>query len=221
MSVRRRVYGDTEFIPSVPGIRGLISIALSDMYGIEYYAVNADMAFGIAAATPWLRKNVLPHLPLRADGSLDMEHPAVKPAEVIADEIGRYFSRHQQLSELYFNYGAQDMVRMYDLWGNDWSKFPPDMPVWFVEIEYLIRRAGMLRLSLPEQAGGLHDALADARHNKLVHETLMKRADFEAWHPYLGPVWNLLSAAWFVTSRTVVRFVRTVLRRIHRSPGQP
>lgn len=166
----RYVYLDTEFIPSNPAISGLISTGLTDNQGRDYYAVNSDMNEPAVAAHPWLGKHVWPYLPKTADGFLDRAHPDVKSAAQIREDITRYFADHAP-AQLYAWYGGQDICRLHSLWDNDWSHMPEDIPRWFHELQSLAWQAGDPQL--PQQDGGEHHALDDAKHNRCIHEFLI------------------------------------------------
>ncbi|MEV7770514.1 hypothetical protein [Kitasatospora sp. NPDC086791] len=166
----RNVYLDTEFIPTDPTTGGLISIALTDNHGRDYYAINANINLPDVAFHPWLGKHVWPHLPKNNASFLDHFHPDVKPLAQIRDDITRYFGDHEP-AHLHAWYGAQDLCRLHSLWGNDWSRMPEDIPRWFHELQSLAWQAGDPKL--PQQDGGEHHALADAKYNRRIHEFLL------------------------------------------------
>lgn len=167
----RRVYLDTEFVPEWSGVRGLISIGLVTDDGREYYAVNAEMDTQIVQARTWLRKHVWPQLPLTVDEELDNLHPDVKTVGQIRKELTSFFSEKQ--SETYAWYGCQDLGRLHSLWGNDWTRMPEDIPRWHHELESMIKLVG--NPPMPVQRGGEHNALEDAKFNKLMHDSLIER----------------------------------------------
>jgi hypothetical protein len=167
----RRVYLDTEFVPAVPTLGGLISIGLTDDQGRDYYAVNANCNQAVVQGVPWLRQHVWSALPTVGAGAcLDYAHPDVKPIAQICADVTRYFGDHA-LAHLYCWYGGQDIGRLHSLWDNDWSRMPEGIPTWFHELESLRWQAG--NPQLPEQGGGEHHALADAKHNRRIHEFLL------------------------------------------------
>ena len=173
MTEPRRVYLDTEFIPADPSTGGLIGIGLTDDQGRDYYAVSSEFNWAEVRQHPWLGKHVWPHLPLNQIGLLDPFHPDVKPLKQIRADITRYFADHPP-AHLYAWYGGQDIGRLHSLWDNDWSKMPEDIPQWFHELQSLAWLAGDPQL--PEQDSGEHHALADAKHNRRIHEFLLARA---------------------------------------------
>jgi hypothetical protein len=185
----RHTYLDIEFLPANPTTSGLVSIGLTDNQGNDYYAVNADMDTIAVRAVPWMVANVWPYLPHCGNagrpGSLDRDHPDVKTTDQIREDIKAYFGRHQQPAHLYAWYGSQDLSRLHSLWDNDWSMMPEDVPRWFHELQSLAHQAGDPQL--PQQDGGEHHALADAKYNRQLHEFLLtctgpRRGDaVEAW----------------------------------------
>ena len=182
----RNVYLDCEFLPADPSLRGLVSIGLTDDQNVSYYAVNRDFDMKAFKKIPWMMANVWPSLPkphgdVRLHGKwprLDLSHPAVKSVPQIAQDIADYFT-DPTITEtrLWAWYGAQDMCRLHSLWDNDWSVMPEQIPRWFNELETLRWQAG--GPDMPEQAGGVHNALADARHNRTMHRFLLEQGSTE------------------------------------------
>ena len=176
----RNVYLDCEFLPADPSTRGLVSIGMTDDDGIDYYAVNRDFDMKAFKEIPFMMDNVWPSLPkphgdARFHGKwprLDTGHPAVKTIPQIAQDIADYFTDPLGAEvHLWAWYGAQDMCRLHSLWDNDWSRMPGQIPQWFNELETLRWQAG--NPAMPEQPSGLHNALADARHNRTMHQFLL------------------------------------------------
>jgi hypothetical protein len=184
----RRVYLDTEFLTNDPTIRGLVSIGLTDDQGRDYYAVNSWLDEHALHKNPWMVENVWPYLPTcEAEGKptwLDIRHPDVKtPAQIRADLVD-YFGIERP-AHLFAWYGSQDLSRLHSLWDNDWGKMPRRIPRWFHELQSLAHQAGDPQL--PQQDGGEHHALADAKYNRQLHEFLIARTGprrgdaVEAW----------------------------------------
>lgn len=171
MSIRH-VYLDCEFLPDNMATDGLVSLALTDDTGRDYYAVNYDMDADAVRAVPWMMANVWPYLPLSVDGGLLYGHPDVRRIEVIRDEVADYFAdTDAEATYLYAYYGGQDICRLHSLWDNNWAVMPRQVPTWFFDLKALAVQAGSPEL--PVMAGGEHHALADARHNRTVHEFLL------------------------------------------------
>lgn len=177
----RRVYIDTEFLTSDPSTRGLVAVGLTDDAGRDYYAINAEMdAYHVytqvsADGTFWMRDNVWPHLPT-IDGRpdrLDYSHPDVKPLDQIRDEIAAYLALGPR-PHAFAYYGANDMTRLWSLWGNDWATMPDHVPTWHWDIKAEHVRAGSPQM--PAHPGRLHHALDDARYDRLMHEHLLALA---------------------------------------------
>ncbi|WP_141579646.1 3'-5' exoribonuclease [Actinomadura sp. WMMA1423] len=170
-----RIYYDSEFLEDGRTIE-LISIGLVAEDGREYYAVNWDMPWRRIVRHEWLRANVVPSLPVvRHDGIrplrkpfLDRAHPDVKRRARIADEV-RDFLQATPDVELWASYGAYDHVVLCQLWGA-MVDLPDGVPMFTRDLQQEAARLG--NPPLPEQAGGFHNALADARHVKTVAESL-------------------------------------------------
>ncbi|MGW2725649.1 hypothetical protein [Streptomyces sp. NPDC001492] len=177
----RNVYVDCEFLPADPSLKGLVSIALTDDQGIDYYAVNRGMDLAALHAVPWMVDNVWPHLPIRREQSgegwlsdLDYGHRDVHSTAAMRSGIAAYFANTDaEVTHLWAWYGAQDMCRLHSLWDNDWSVMPDQIPRWFNELETLRWQSGSPEM--PEQDSGAHNALADARHNRTMHRFLLEQ----------------------------------------------
>lgn len=183
MSIRN-VYLDTEFLPADPTTRGLVSIGLTDDQGIDYYAVNGDFDMKAFKKIPFMMANVWPSLPKphgdrRFHGKwprLDLNHPSVKRVGQIAEGVADYFAATDaDTTHLWAWYGGQDICRLHSLWDNDWSAMPSQIPRWFNELETLRWQAG--NPDMPEQPSGLHNAIADARHNRAMHHFLLTHTE--------------------------------------------
>ena len=181
----RNVYLDCEFLPAYLHLPGLVSIGLCDDQGSEYYAINRDCDWETLIESEWMCANVLPSLPLRlwdaqrapAFWDFDSHHPdyaAVKAPAKIRDEIAEWFAAWGGTTHLYARYGGRDICRLHSLWNSDWSVMPDAVPRWFHELETLRWQAG--GPDMPKQADGEHNALADARHNRAMHEFLRNLA---------------------------------------------
>ncbi|MFC4006626.1 3'-5' exoribonuclease domain-containing protein [Nonomuraea purpurea] len=184
-----RIYYDLEFIEYHTGwfrkryTIDLISIAMVGDDGREYYAVNRDMPVRRIRRHKWLMDNVVPHLP-KGHGDQRLSMPkrwlfhygdrAVKPAERIADEVAAFIQATPDV-ELWANYGAYDHVRLCWLWGLMIDK-PFGVPMFTHDIQQEASRLGLREEDLPRQADGEHNALADARQNKVICDFLAELA---------------------------------------------
>jgi hypothetical protein len=173
-----RIMYDCEFLEDGKTIE-LISIGIVAEDGREYYAVNRDMPKRKIRKHAWLMENVVPGLP-RGHGDrritmpkswlFDYTDPTVKHRERIADEVADFLlgtDRHTtgQLPhvELWAWYGAYDHVALAQLWG-PMSALPEGIPMWTNDLRQEAERIGAVK-SMPKQPDGVHNALADARHN--------------------------------------------------------
>jgi hypothetical protein len=170
-----KIYMDWEFLEDGATIAP-ISVALVREDSGEYYGVNADMPVKRILRHDWLRANVVPSLPfIRHDGIrpfkkpiLDRGHPDVKGIDQIARDV-RHFIVNTPDVELWGWYCAYDHVCLAWLFG-PMSDLPTGIPMWTNDLKQEHLRLGEPRL--PEQEGGVHNALADARHIKVMAEHL-------------------------------------------------
>jgi hypothetical protein len=141
--------------------------------GRELYAVNADMPVRRIRRHPWLMENVVPSLP-KAHGDWNLyqpkrwlfnySDPCVKPRHVIAREV-RDFILAAPDPELWAWYAASDFVALYQLWGR-LVDVPRGVPMRTNDLKQEAERLG--NPQMPEQESGEHNALADARHVKVM-----------------------------------------------------
>lgn len=170
-----RIFYDTEFLEDGRTIE-LISIGMIREDGKELYAVNADMPWSRIVRNDWLLANVVASLPtIRHDGIrpfrrpiLDRSHPAVKPSGQIADDVNDFILAEPD-PQLWAWYGAYDHVVLCQLWGA-MIDLPEGVPMWTNDLKQECVRLGDPQM--PEQASGVHNALADARHVKVMAEFL-------------------------------------------------
>jgi hypothetical protein len=170
-----KIYMDWEFLEDGETIAP-ISVALVREDGREYYAVNADMPVGRIMQHDWLRANVVPSLPIiRHDGIrpfkkpfLDCAHPDVKRRDQIASEV-RQFIVGTPSVELWGWYSAYDHVCLAQLFGR-MIDLPTGIPMWTNDLKQEAERLG--NPQMPEQESGVHNALADARHIKVMADHL-------------------------------------------------
>lgn len=170
-----RFYYDTEFIEDGRTI-DLISIGIVGEDGREFYAVNRDAPWKRIYKHDWLMANVVASLPRihgdrrlqvstrRNPMALDFRSPQMREHAQIADEV-RNFLLAGDPPEMWADYGAYDHVALCQLWGS-MSALPKGVPMWTHDLRQEIERAENAgpTTPLPVQAGGLHNALADARH---------------------------------------------------------
>lgn len=152
-----KIFLDTEFLDDGERIL-LISLGLVAETGDEYYGISSDCDFDRVLAHRWLRDNVVPQLPLKADGDTwewdlsHSDHKYVRPREQIAADVQTFMTRHPD-PEIWAYFSPFDHVAMCQLYG-PMSDLPPAIPGFTRE-----------HTSLPSQTGPTHHALADARHD--------------------------------------------------------
>lgn len=170
-----KYFYDTEFLEDGETIE-LISIGIVAEDGREYYAVVQDADWDRISTHEWLMKNVVPQLPPGRD-------PAWKPKAQIRDEVSRFLDRYQPYTnpalrgfrdvgfpELWAWYGAYDHVALAQLFGTMLS-LPTHIPMWTNDLRQEQHRLG--NPGLPAQPKGLHNALEDARHLRVMHDALL------------------------------------------------
>lgn len=170
-----KIWYDTEFLEDGRTIE-LISIGMVAEDGREYYAVSADMPIKRIIRHDWLMANVVPSLPIvRHDGIrplskpfLDHAHPDVKERASIATDVRRFIQATPDV-ELWAWYGAYDHVALCQLWGA-MVDLPEGVPMFTNDLKQEALRLGDPQM--PEQEHGLHNALADARHLRVMDEHL-------------------------------------------------
>ena len=175
---------DTEFLEDGVTIE-LISIGIISSDGREYYAVSDECTRGKLQRRirkhDWLMANVVPSLP-RPHGDWNLHMPKswlfnydayeVKSRERIAAEVAEFLLADDE-PELWAYYGAYDHVVLNQLWG-PMVGHPDGIPMWTNDLMQLWQQVG--KPDMPEQPEGVHNALADARHNKVRYEFLQSVA---------------------------------------------
>lgn len=205
-----RIFYDTEFLEDGRTIIP-ISIGMITDDGASYYAVNGDLnqepdgewlhksgktTWQRIMGNPWLRGNVVPHLPITdadqlarhnanqaplfgprpvIDGvTLDRTHSDVKPLYVIANEVRDFIRAAGPDVELWAWYGAYDHVALCWLWGR-MIDLPDGVPMYTNDLRQERRRLG--DPEMPKQTTGEHNALADAVHNRDMARFLDRYAE--------------------------------------------
>lgn len=162
-----RYWLDTEFIergPEYP-IR-LLSIGIVAEDGREFYAetVHAHALISIDYdnfGDPWLRNNVQPHL---RGGTAEMRRGAL--AAKVRAFCGP--SRYGE-PEFWAYYADYDWVVLCQLFGR-MIDLPKGWPMFCRDVKQYADSLG--NPQLPKQESGEHDALADARHCRMMWEFL-------------------------------------------------
>lgn len=188
-----RIYYDCEFLEDGRTIK-LISIGLHREDGREYYAVNAGMPWFKITKHEWLMKHVVPNLPTRvyANGHrfLNLDSPYIKNPTEIAEDVRSFIQTAGPDVQLWAWSGAYDHVALCQLWGR-MIDLPTGIPKFTNDIRQEFQRLGNPRG--PVQEAGEHNALADARHNKVMHDfirahegQMFKEEVLLAMHPEIG-----------------------------------
>lgn len=178
---RTRIFYDTEFIEDGQTIE-LISIGIVAADGRELYLVNRDAPWKRIKKHSWLMGNVVSQLPkpygdwrnhMPKRWLIDFHNPAVKSRDTIAERVERFLlgddlETYTDL-ELWADYAAYDHVVLCQLFG-PMIALPPGIPMFTHDLQQAIRAAG--NPPMPEQACGVHNALADARHLKACFDAL-------------------------------------------------
>lgn len=146
---------DTEFIEAGPykPIQ-LISIGIVAEDGREYYAISDE--FNYQDASPWVRENVLAQL----------EPIPRKKLSVIREEILQFVHDSPRFWGWYSDY---DWVVFCQIFGT-MMDLPKGFPMFCWDIKQSCAVLGNPKL--PEQGKDQHNALADARWNKIAWEFL-------------------------------------------------
>ncbi|MER6515127.1 hypothetical protein [Nonomuraea sp. NPDC001636] len=164
-----RIFYDTEFHENGSTI-DLISIGMVCEDGRELYAVSSEFDQTAVRQHPWLREHVWPSLPIRKNqpgvrgvDALDRDHPDVRPRAQIARLVTQFIQGTPD-PQLWAWYGAYDHVALAQLFG-PMIDLPPGVPMWTNDLRQECERLG--NPQLPDQPAGMHNALADARHNRV------------------------------------------------------
>lgn len=193
-----RAYYDCEFLENGKTIE-LISIGIVRADGKEYYAVNAEMPWVQVTQHDWLSENVVPHLPtIYGDYQLNHLDPSVMPRNVISAGVEAFLLEAFEVDgtlELWSWYSAYDHVALCQLWGPMIDR-PSFVPMYTNDIQQEFQRFGNPAVPghlTQDDMPNAHNALADAKYHKRLHEFIKKvgqeqyrEAVLEALHPELG-----------------------------------
>ncbi|MEU9760260.1 3'-5' exoribonuclease [Streptomyces sp. NPDC047987] len=164
-----RIFYDTEFLENGHTI-DLISIGMVAEDGRDLYAVSSEFDQDAIRRHGWLMANVWPSLPItknpagqRGMDRLDVTHPDVRPRAQIARMVHQFITETPD-PDLWAYYAAYDHVALAQLFG-PMSELPPGIPMQTDDLVTEAKRLGLTPADLPPQPDGLHNALADARHN--------------------------------------------------------
>ncbi len=160
-----KYFYDTEFIEDGK-IIDLISIGIIAEDGREYYAISNE--FDASKASDWVKENVLSKLPPKNNFK---ESLVYKSREQIKQDILE-FIKVETDPELWAYYAAYDHVAFCQLFGT-MMELPEGYPMYTRDIKQLCD--GLGNPPLPEQGKGEHNALDDAKWNKVAYEFLTKK----------------------------------------------
>lgn len=154
---------DTEFIESGPRKPiQLISIGIVAEDGSQFYAISSE--FDPSWASQWVHENVLDHLEAK-----DAEPRRTLPQ--IAEAI-RAFVGSDAAPEFWGYYADYDWVVFAQLFGT-MMDLPKGFPMYCRDLKQWCDQLGNPKL--PEQSSTEHNALHDARWNKVAWEFLNTR----------------------------------------------
>lgn len=151
-----KYYFDTEFI-EYPCTIDLISIGIICEDGRSLYMVSKD--FDENKASEWVKKNVL--------SQIDFNNQPIYSNKQIKEQILIFIGR--DIPEFWAYYADYDWVVFCWLFGS-MINLPKGWPMYCKDIKQLADSLG--NPTLPEQEKGHHNALEDAKWNKLAHEFL-------------------------------------------------
>lgn len=167
------LYYDTEFLEQgADHPLHLISVGFIDTEGETLYGINADAPWHLIREHPWLRDNVLPHLP----GSvgpygwrLDYSHPDVLPRQALAAAVRRYVLSHTS-PRLNAWFSSHDHVAITGLFG-PMVNLPTGFPMRTHDVTDDWDRAGNPEIP-PMTTASAHHALDDARYVRHIADHL-------------------------------------------------
>ena len=177
-----RYYYDCEFIDDGLTI-DLISIGMVAEDGREFYAISTE--FVANKASDWVKENVLIHLPkietkiyslgkdVRGIGVSNTHIPDEYKSRLEIKNSILDFCNPEKYGkpEFWAYYADYDHVALCQLFGT-MMDLPKGWPMYTCDIKQLCDSLGNHKL--PEQKEGEHNALADARHNRVMYEYLLK-----------------------------------------------
>jgi hypothetical protein len=178
-----RYFVDSEFIENGVTI-DLISIGIVCEDGREFYAENLDA--DLSKASDWVKENVLINLWSRqADKSAgnawsrDGGLGGLLSYKDIAREIRRFCNPDQfGKPEFWAYYADYDWVVFCQLFGS-MMDLPKGFPMYCRDIKQECDRLG--NPELPKQGKGEHNALDDARWNKLAWDFLRSKKEYRVF----------------------------------------
>jgi hypothetical protein len=189
-----RIFYDYEFLENGRTISGL-SVGMVAENGDELYRIFEDAAaITNAIGHPWLRENVIPHLPVKVPPKnvhawdWDEGHPdwdKVEDPDTIAEQVHDFILAHsdrdpadgREAVELWAWCAAYDHVALAQMWG-PMVDLPKGIPMYTNDLRQLVRQLGNPEIpSRPDSDKRAHNALTDAWDNAARFEWLMDLFD--------------------------------------------
>lgn len=167
-----KYYYDFEFLDTGREVMP-ISIGVVAEDGREFYAVWDD-ALDVCRMDEWLMGKVAPQLPIDPDDNryLDLSARDVKSSYEIREDLLKFFDEGDGKVELWGWFVAYDHLCLSQIWGK-MIDVPAPIPQFSNDIRSLASWHDIKKF--PVQVSGNHNALEDARHNKVVFDYIMKK----------------------------------------------
>lgn len=187
---RKKFYLDTEFVEQPDTIK-LISIGIVDEDGKEFYAEMLNIPIILKQVyghpdlvDPWIQKNVID--PLWQNCIVSAVYPPTDKMTVFLESGGQggYYHSRRDLGLAILDFVGDIEPEFWAYFASyDWVVFcwifgrmidlPRGFPMYCNDIKQLHYSMGNHKNMLPRQPSDEHNALADARWNKLAHEALV------------------------------------------------
>lgn len=152
---------DTEFMENGPHHPiDLLSIGIVAQDGTEFYAVNSEADH--SHANQWVRENVLPHL--NQNSAITLNKIRLGVINFIGSEKPEFWGYYADYDWVVF---CQIFGKMIDL--------PEGWPMFCRDIKQLCVSLGDPKL--PKQTSTEHNALNDARWNKVAYDFLISQQE--------------------------------------------
>lgn len=161
---------DTEFYEDGITI-DLISIGMVAEDGREFYAVSQEAQ--LHRVSPWVRANVLPHLPRYGDPAWMTRDQIISDISIFVGSACSYGLAGQEhnLPEFWAYYADYDWVALCQLFGR-MIDLPKYFPTFCRDLKQLSVDVGSPKH--PPVPEGEHNALVDARWNRDLYAFLMR-----------------------------------------------
>ena len=170
------IFYDAEFIDDGYSIEPISFAMVTEGYPPLYWVTNSKTTQSRMLAHPWLRENVIPHLPfiVEPDSGREIIYPdyqhadigAIADREVLAEQIESYVLTSGPNPQLWADYGAYDHVLLAQIFG-PMIDLPDGMPMHTNDLQTLLLLTGAKQNDIPPFAVAngaklAHNALFDA-----------------------------------------------------------